>query len=1592
MATRINTKFILILTAIVFAAVGIVGGLWVLQLRGDTSRHIRGGDALMAEGEYERALKEYGRAVSKEPAELSHLAKVEQALLSIRPASQDLANEYDSMRISILRHRVRYRPTDPDAHMALVTELYRIARWFDQLDAWRELTEAAEEMWQRIPSSEPQRVYARLYRGLGRMRTMGYGRMGRVSARTATEAEIREACQDLEQFTEAVPDHDLGWATLVEAHLSIARQLEAEKQRRRAEQEYALVEELLQKAKQAAPDGPEVARVVALNLALEFVEGTRDEVDPELDAAINHMVDLVAPSDDPNLVADAGAILRSVDQTEGLARAIRLLQGYVDANPDKLYQRFVLAGLHYLNQDYDLSYDAARTIIDAEPVPVSVLARIQQMLRIRAAGLIVDIEFRRWELAEEADRDDQLELVQAARDALAALVADPENEPLLVEADGKIAIAKKDFAAAAAHFERALKLTPVEQFETLWYAARALEQIGQTGLARERLLMANTLRPGNAVVLSEKGRLEYKMGLLDEAQASIGQALEIDPDNQLSRRLVTAIDANLAQAQRAATDPVAKALVDAQATAKEGNLDEARSMLVSALESAEDPLPILTELVEVEVRAGQTEAAREYLQQAIAIQSSNAFLRRLEASLSNNNQIEALKQYMAGIYPDQTDRTVHTLINLRGMSREMKRMSEAYERRGDAELAEETRSRAEVAGAEADQYLATARQIAPGHPALLDHLFNEALAAQDWNAMEQLVAQARDIDADQAGGLIFRGRYEMARERYAQAIQTLTQATERKHYSSMAWRLLGRAHERQGNFADALRAYEQSYTCNPNDQYAVRWYVNLLLQTGQRQRGLRVLRTARHAVPNDAVLQEVRLELEAEVGDLLQAMMERRELYRRDPDNRVNALRLAALLGRSQPTYEHVVNDAGDVRYSSEQWNVLSGQDRQERLDETRATWQRESERILADLQERGEDSVELAALRADLQKIKGELRQGEQSLRDYVAEHPEEVRAYLALGQYQAGNGQIDAAIATYQAAKPYQGAERAADRALADVYFTNDMWRPALDLYRAMVTEGTDRNVTLRLIECYTKMQQYDAADTVLKELVANGGHDFFTSMLAASIAQGQAERLRADGDDAAAQTKEAEISLALDRAERLMPSNPLPHVRRAQGLVAEYNRTGRMTLLDDALMILDRADQVAAGAEATSRVRVAILRAKNDNRAAIGELTRLLQRTPGNTSARRLLVQLLVEGGNLNSAMDVVEEAIKLNPSAALWYEAKGDLNVLQRQPEAAAPAFRKAYELQPTGIRLSKYAELALAESEPNYEEITDLISSAVGAREGSPLLRGLYARALSGQGRSEEALQEMRVAYAEHQELLAQQPRARDGMINWMRTLQGVIAGDDPREYERVVRELSGDEPDAVELIWIARTWVNNRPTDGVSRAIELLEDARARCPAEDSMLRAQIGLDQGQFYVLLGDDRKAVDTFEEVLAIDPDHPLALNNAAYLYAQNLDEPDKAIPHAERANSVKPNDPFILDTLGWARFKLGDYEAAEEALRQSIDLSASADNHFHLAQVFAATNRYDKAMVYLRRAGELRPSAELQGEIDQLTNEVLRKMRR
>jgi tetratricopeptide (TPR) repeat protein len=556
-------------------------------------------------------------------------------------------------------------------------------------------------MYDNVMSSDPMRDLALLYRGMGNMRAYGLAGIGPISS-TATTDEIDDAELDLQNYVDEYEADDLAWAALAESKLSVARRLRADSRTREADDADIQAREILAQALANGPDGPEVARVEAMRLALlgfearqavarlrpavarseievarlwpavarlrsevvrlesevarltskgngrasaraadrtlsqveadlataeaelarlmsegngrpelraaeralsraeaakeevEAAEAALAPIEAQLDAAVDRMEQLAAASDDPLLLAEVTEIIRMTDYREGLPRSVDLLRAYADAHPDALYQRLQVAQLCYLARSHDPeylreAYEAANVVINAEPVPVSTLSRIQNPLQIRAAGLIVDVEYRRWINAEEADKDDQLNAVVAAKKRLEDFVAEPEKDVTYIRAEGKIAAAREDFRTAVDRFELALEIATTEDFETLWNAARCLAAISQDGKAWERIERAYRLRPTNIAVLMEKARLEYKIGRFEDALASAQTVLAMDPTNVGAMRIVQVIATQESRVGRAPElGGTAGPLIQAREELEGGEIDAARRTLVIGAERLQD--------------------------------------------------------------------------------------------------------------------------------------------------------------------------------------------------------------------------------------------------------------------------------------------------------------------------------------------------------------------------------------------------------------------------------------------------------------------------------------------------------------------------------------------------------------------------------------------------------------------------------------------------------------------------------------------------------------------------------------------------------------------------------------------------------------------------------------------------------------------------------------------------------------------------------------------------------------------------------------------------------------------------------------------
>jgi tetratricopeptide (TPR) repeat protein len=134
-------------------------------------------------------------------------------------------------------------------------------------------------------------------------------------------------------------------------------------------------------------------------------------------------------------------------------------------------------------------------------------------------------------------------------------------------------------------------------------------------------------------------------------------------------------------------------------------------------------------------------------------------------------------------------------------------------------------------------------------------------------------------------------------------------------------------------------------------------------------------------------------------------------------------------------------------------------------------------------------------------------------------------------------------------------------------------------------------------------------------------------------------------------------------------------------------------------------------------------------------------------------------------------------------------------------------------------------------------------------------------------------------------------------------------------------------------------------------------------PAEDLAMRVlvlrQLALTkyQAQQYV------ESEKDFKELLTLVPKDIESLNNYAFMLADAMNQPQQAIDLIQKAIKVLNTEVYenqvttayasIYDTLGWAKFKAGDFQGAASAIQSSVQTQPSSDAYYHLARAYQRT---------------------------------------
>ena len=128
--------------------------------------------------------------------------------------------------------------------------------------------------------------------------------------------------------------------------------------------------------------------------------------------------------------------------------------------------------------------------------------------------------------------------------------------------------------------------------------------------------------------------------------------------------------------------------------------------------------------------------------------------------------------------------------------------------------------------------------------------------------------------------------------------------------------------------------------------------------------------------------------------------------------------------------------------------------------------------------------------------------------------------------------------------------------------------------------------------------------------------------------------------------------------------------------------------------------------------------------------------------------------------------------------------------------------------------------------------------------------------------------------------------------------------------------------------------------------------------------------------------------FLRALELSPDQPFVLNYLGYSWVDKGIHLERARKMIERAVELRPNDGYIVDSLGWVLYRLGDYQGATEQLERAVVLRPEDPTiNDHLGDAYWRVGRLLEARFQWRRALSLEPEKDQVPIIEQKLNQGL-----
>ena len=236
------------------------------------------------------------------------------------------------------------------------------------------------------------------------------------------------------------------------------------------------------------------------------------------------------------------------------------------------------------------------------------------------------------------------------------------------------------------------------------------------------------------------------------------------------------------------------------------------------------------------------------------------------------------------------------------------------------------------------------------------------------------------------------------------------------------------------------------------------------------------------------------------------------------------------------------------------------------------------------------------------------------------------------------------------------------------------------------------------------------------------------------------------------------------------------------------------------------------------------------------------------------------------------------------------------------------------------------------------------------------------------------------AKKEHELAIEHYIAVKDGP-NVLQALTRAIAllknADDKARVQQILSDARASLPiQATQIFTIEAEWLNLH--DYSDEAFTLIEDALSITPNDTTLLYTRAMMIEST------DFPQAEKDLRQVLALEPDNATVQNALGYTLLLHTDRFNEAHQLIQSALNTEPEDPAILDSMGWVLHKMGRSHEALPYLEKAHGLYSDPEVSSHLIQVYWATGHEEKAKSLLEAAHKDNPDNPFLDEAMQAIN--------